>query len=286
MSTTDIFQLDSFESKIEMHVSSLCEKLSRKMSLIMEEAFQNLRSEIARPLKIETLPILETPEQAHAGYKEIREMPAISDLPRIMPGYQDSLAIADCHTEDNRETFLCHSIQTDSNSGIQVQHMPTVVKIKSQSYSLDWETRNDRQTNDRENFPCHTSDHQSHDDLQTDSGTQIQQSYNGSPMFNSHQSPSLDKESGNSYNATDLSNQQSECVHLLKPSLSDFDLLNKMTDSQCKDHKATSSCLSSYKFFHVNDTFSSCIATLCQHGPGPKPPDLHCCYPKKSRYKD
>ena len=47
-------------------------------------------------------------EQAQAGYKEIRETPApaIPDLPRIMPRYQDSLTSKDCHSED-RENFLC-----------------------------------------------------------------------------------------------------------------------------------------------------------------------------------
>ena len=96
-----------------MHVNSFCEEFSQGMSLVMAEVSQSLRS--GRSPR--TMPLLKRPEQAQAGYEEIGEMPAISDLPRIpariMPGYQDTLATADCHREDNRETFVCHSIQAN-----------------------------------------------------------------------------------------------------------------------------------------------------------------------------
>ena len=54
-------------------------------------------------------------EQAQAGYEEIRETPGPvnPDLPRIMPGYQDSMA-----NEDDREIFLCpiSDLQSDDCS--------------------------------------------------------------------------------------------------------------------------------------------------------------------------
>ena len=54
-------------------------------------------------------------EQAQAGYEEIRETPAIPDLPRIMPGYQDSMA-----NEDDRDNFLCpiSDLQSDDDCSI------------------------------------------------------------------------------------------------------------------------------------------------------------------------
>ena len=74
---------------------------SSRMDEIMQEIKMELKASTQSPGISEDTHQKET-EQAQAGYEEIRETPAIPDLPRIMPGYQDSMA-----NIDDRENFLC-----------------------------------------------------------------------------------------------------------------------------------------------------------------------------------
>ena len=55
----------------------------------------------------------------------------------------------------------------------------------------------------------------------------------------------------------------------------------EMFDCQGQTHDGTS-YLSDKTFSHSKDTLSHGTIPLCQDRPGPKPPDLACCYPKKS----
>ena len=80
---------------------------SSRIDEILQETIMELKASTQSPGISQDTNHTET-EQAQAGYEEIRETPAIPDLPLIMPGYQDSMA-----NEDDRENFLC------STSGLQ-----------------------------------------------------------------------------------------------------------------------------------------------------------------------
>ena len=79
-----------------------------------------------------------------------------------------------------------------------------------------------------------------------------------------------------------------EIVHALETtsfSIEHSGFAGEMYDCQGQTHDLTS-YLSDKTFPHSNDTLSHGTIPLCQDRPGPKPPDLACCYPKKFRYKD
>ena len=79
-----------------------------------------------------------------------------------------------------------------------------------------------------------------------------------------------------------------EIVHVLETTPFSIDhsgFAGEMYDCQGQTYDGTS-CLSDKTFSHSNDTLSHGTSPLCLHRPGPKPPDLNCCYPKKFRNKD
>ena len=95
-------------------IDPMLDLFSSKINEILQEVTIELKASTQSPGISQDTNHTET-EQAQAGYEEIRETPAIPDLPRIMPGYQDSMA-----NEDDRENFLCpiSDLQSDDCSVI------------------------------------------------------------------------------------------------------------------------------------------------------------------------
>ena len=92
------------------NIDHMLNLFSSRMDEIMQEITMELKASTQSP---EDTNHTET-EQAQAGYEEIRETPAIPDLPRIMPGYQDSFVNEGCCSKD-RENFLCPTSGQQSN---------------------------------------------------------------------------------------------------------------------------------------------------------------------------
>ena len=256
-------------------------------------------------------------EQAQAGYEEIRETPAIPDLPRIMPGYQDSLVNEGCSSRD-RENFLCPTsgqqsnedcLLTDCNSQLEEKFttLPlTSITPVSQNCSFSriegashMGLINPEQSN-------HASSDLSADmtqaimsqTIQTNSlGFISQVSTGAKDQHSAGQIAVAERESAGHF-AGNLEMCNSDLIASTTTELAKIEKVleqtsvsikqpdnREMFDCQGQTHDGTS-YLSDKTFSHSNDTLSHGTIPLCQDRPGPKPPDLACCYPKKFRYKD
>ena len=245
---------------------------SSRMDEIMQEIRMELKASTQSPGISEDTNQKET-EQAQAGYEEIRETPAIPDLPRIMPGYQDSMA-----NEDDKENFLCpiSDLQSDDCSIISEtchlqENIPAcpvgIVFPVPQSGSVQTETAEFSPVSitaaeDQHFLEQHALAEQGTVDLISD-------------MFNSTME-------------TSSMTEQTQSMQLLETaSFSEhtgfMGLVHMAVD--CQNHDGTTGPRVS-AFYHACDSLILCSETLCQDRPGPKPPDLACCYPKKFRYKD
>ena len=240
-------------------------------------------------------------EQAQAGYEEIRETPAISDLPRIMPGYQDSFAHKDCHPED-RENFLCltSDLQSDDcyplTSITPVSQNCSFSRIEGASHmGLINPEQSNHASSDLSADMTQTIMSQT---IQTNSEGFISQASTGAKdQHSSGQLAVAERESAGHF-AGNLEMCNSDLIAATTTELVEIEQVleqtsvsikqpdnHEMFDCQGQTHDGTS-YLSDKTFSHSKDTLSHGTIPLCQDRPGPKPPDLACCYPKKFRYRD
>ena len=253
---------------------------SSRIDEILQETIMELKASTQSPGISQDTNLTET-EQAQAGYEEIGETlgPAIPDLPRIMPGYQDSLAHKDCHSED-RENFLCPTSDlqlSDDDCPINGETFHVQENIPAcpvailfpvpQSGSVQTETAEFTPVSitaaeDQHFLNQHALAEEGIVDLTSD-------------MFNSTME-------------TSSMTEQTQSMQLMETaSFSEhtgfMGLVHMAVD--CQNHDGTTGPRVS-AFYHACDSLILCSETLCQDRPGPKPPDLACCYPKKFRFKD
>ena len=245
---------------------------SSRINEILQEITTELKASTQSPGISQDTNQKET-EQAQAGYEEIRETPAIPDLSRIMPGYQDSMA-----NEDDRENFLCPIFdqQSDDCSIISEtchlqENIPDcpveIVFPVPQSGSVQTETAeftpvSITAADDQQFLKQHTLAEKGTVDLTSD-------------MFNSTMETSSMTEQAQSIQWMETASFSEHTGFM--------GLAHMAVD--CQNHDGTTGPGVS-AFHHAYDSLILCSETLCQDRPGPKPPDLACCYPKKFRYKD
>ena len=219
-------------------------------------------------------------EQAQAGYEEIGETlgPAIPDLPRIMPGYQNSFAHKDCHPED-RENFLCPTsdLQSDDDCPITGETFHVQEKIPAHPVAVVFPVSKPDivQTDSMEFTPVSITASEDQHFLEQHALAEKGTVDLLSDMFDS------------TMETSSMSGQTQSMQLMETASFSEHagftGLLHVAVD--CQNHDGTTGPGVS-AFYHAYDSLILCSETLCQDRPGPKPPDLACCYPKKFRYKD
>ena len=253
-------------------IDHMLDLFSSKINEILQEVTMELKASTQSPGISQDTNHTET-EQAQAGYEEIRETPAIPDLPRNMPGYQDSMA-----NEDDRENFLCpiSDLQSDDCSVISEtchlqENIPAchvgIVPSVPQSGSVQTETAEFSSVSitaaDNQQFlKQHTLAEKGTVDLTSD-------------MFDSTMETSSRAEHTQSMQLMETASFSKHTGFM--------GLVHMAVD--CQNHDGTTGPGVS-AFYHAYDSLIFCSETLCQDRPGQKPPDLACCYPKKFRYKD
>ena len=270
-SSSNAVILPSLSDEAIDHMHNL---FSSRIDEILQEIRIELKASTQSPGISQDTNFTET-EQAQAGYEEIGETlgPAIPDLPRIMPGYQDSMA-----NEDERENFLCstsdlqsHDCSIISEACHLQENIPAcpveIVFPVPQSGSVQTETAefspvSRTAAEDQHFLEQHALAEKGTVDLISD-------------MFNSTME-------------TSSMTVQTQSIQLMETaSFSEhtgfMGLAHMAVD--CQNHDGTTGPGVS-AFHHAYDSLILCSETLCQDRPGPKPPDLACCYPKKFRYKD
>ena len=268
-SSSNAFILPSLSDEAIDHMHNL---FSSRMDEILQEIRIELKASTQSPGISKDTNHTET-EQAQAGYEEIRETPVIPDLPRIMPGYQDSMA-----NEDDRENFLCSTsdLQSDDCSIISEachlqENIPAcpvaIVFPVPQSGSVQTETAEFSPVS----ITAAEDQHFLEQHVLAEKGT-----------------VDLISDMLNSTMETSSMTEQTQSIQLMETaSFSEhtgfMGLVPMAVD--CHNHDGTTGP-GVNGFYHAHDTLILDSETLCQDRPGPKPPDLACCYPKKFRYKD
>lgn len=218
-------------------------------------------------------------EQAQTGYEEIRETQAIPDLPRIMPGYQNSLSSEDCHSDsEDRENFLCpiSDLQPDDDCCITEEKTRFQEKISSCPIAAIFPVSQSSnvQTNSLDLTPASITATEDHHSTEQQALVEKRTVDLTSDMCNSKIETSDMTEKTQSMQLMEATSFPEHChtglVHLT---------------SGCQNHAGSRSPGVS-KFCQAHDTLIPGSETLGQDRPGPKPPDLACCYPKKFRYRD
>ena len=250
---------------------------SSRIDKILQEIRMELKASTQSPGISQDTNQKET-EQAQAGYEEIRETPAIPDLPRIMPGYRDSFAHKDCHSED-RGNFLCPTsdLQSDGDCPITGETFHVQERIPAHPVAVLFPVSKSGivQTDSMEFTPVSITAAEDQHFLEQHALAEKGTVDLTSDMFDS----TMD---------TSSMTEQTQSMQLMETAsfsehTSFMGLVHMAGD--CQNHDGTTGPGVS-AFYHAYDSLILGSETLCQDRPGPKPPDLACCYPKKFWYKN
>ena len=312
-SSSNAVILPSLSDEAIDHMHNL---FSSRMDEILQEIRMELKASTQSPGISQDTNHTET-EQAQAGYEEIGETlgPAIPDLPRIMPGYQSSSSEKNQLIPD-RELFLCSSLLVSDHSSLTDDDNYSVGKcyepVSSLSDNVDITVENMSPAGNVCNNLASSHLKQSESVYSAESTVEmeanLQATLQNQTSLSSTQEGCL--ESSSNVNAiknpqalptgTNLSAHNLEACSISEnestmhgPLLSQSQLsvsdqnssFTVITELEQEQEKCNGSC-NPNEGWVAQSLQTANDVTLCHDRPGPKPPDLASCYPKKFRYKD